>query len=192
MNSSYKVTLAAVTLLCLLVASGCLYTAGMVLNDVFDYEIDRHERPFRPLPSGRISLGAARGLEPAAAAIFAGACAFAAAELWPTGGSTWLVAAAVSYILAYGLSVSILLRVASGDARFPMRGFDVAPLGYTMDGREGGPPPHAREVGDERAGRKKGRSRHARRGGSLRGGVRRLGVDIPGHRGRHRPRRRPQ
>jgi 4-hydroxybenzoate polyprenyltransferase len=47
-------------LACLIVASALLYTAGMVLNDVFDIEIDRQERPFRPLPSGRISLGVAR------------------------------------------------------------------------------------------------------------------------------------
>ena len=32
----------------------------MVLNDVFDLEIDRRERPERPLPSGRVSLRAAR------------------------------------------------------------------------------------------------------------------------------------
>jgi 4-hydroxybenzoate polyprenyltransferase len=38
----------------LLTASSCLYTAGMVLNDVYDLEIDRAERPKRPLPSGRI------------------------------------------------------------------------------------------------------------------------------------------
>lgn len=40
----------------LLVATGCLYVSGMVLNDWFDLEIDRQERPERPLPSGRISL----------------------------------------------------------------------------------------------------------------------------------------
>lgn len=40
----------------LLIAASCLfYTAGMVLNDVFDFEIDARERPGRPLPSGRIS-----------------------------------------------------------------------------------------------------------------------------------------
>jgi 4-hydroxybenzoate polyprenyltransferase len=34
----------------------CLfYAAGMALNDVCDAEIDRHERPSRPIPSGRIS-----------------------------------------------------------------------------------------------------------------------------------------
>ena len=45
---------------CLLGASACLYMSGMVLNDVFDIEIDRKERPFRPLPSGQITLGTAR------------------------------------------------------------------------------------------------------------------------------------
>src|SRR5262245_28722487 len=38
----------------LLLASACLYSAGMVWNDYFDLEQDRRERPFRPLPSGRI------------------------------------------------------------------------------------------------------------------------------------------
>lgn len=40
---------------CLLLASACLYSAGMVWNDYFDREQDRRERPFRPLPSGRIT-----------------------------------------------------------------------------------------------------------------------------------------
>ena len=39
----------------LLLASACLYSAGMVWNDYFDREQDRRERPLRPLPSGRIS-----------------------------------------------------------------------------------------------------------------------------------------
>lgn len=49
-------------LLTLLGASALLYTSGMVLNDVFDIEQDRAERPHRPLPSGRISLTHARRL----------------------------------------------------------------------------------------------------------------------------------
>ena len=32
-----------------------IYAAGIVLNDPFDLEIDRVERPGRPLPSGRVS-----------------------------------------------------------------------------------------------------------------------------------------
>ena len=47
-------------LACLVAASALLYTAGMVLNDLFDLEIDRKERPKRPLPSGQISFGHAR------------------------------------------------------------------------------------------------------------------------------------
>ncbi len=46
-------------LLSLLLVSACLYCAGMVLNDYFDREEDRRERPFRPIPSGRISPSAA-------------------------------------------------------------------------------------------------------------------------------------
>ena len=39
----------------LVLAGVCLYAAGMILNDVFDYEVDLKERPGRPLPSGRAS-----------------------------------------------------------------------------------------------------------------------------------------
>jgi 4-hydroxybenzoate polyprenyltransferase len=40
-------------------ASMVLYASGTALNDVFDMEIDRAERPSRPLPSGRVSWLAA-------------------------------------------------------------------------------------------------------------------------------------
>jgi 4-hydroxybenzoate polyprenyltransferase len=46
----------------LLVASTALYLAGMVLNDVFDVDLDARERPERPIPSGRIPLPAAARL----------------------------------------------------------------------------------------------------------------------------------
>jgi len=39
-----------------LFASLCLYHGGMVLNDCFDLEVDRKERPDRPLPSGKIAI----------------------------------------------------------------------------------------------------------------------------------------
>ncbi|HLN27066.1 MAG TPA: UbiA family prenyltransferase [Gemmataceae bacterium] len=45
--------------LLLMLASGCLYCAGMVWNDFFDIEQDTRERPFRPLPSGRVTRKAA-------------------------------------------------------------------------------------------------------------------------------------
>ena len=46
----------------LAIASMVLYAAGMALNDVFDAEIDRQERPGRPIPSGRVSRSFAGGL----------------------------------------------------------------------------------------------------------------------------------
>jgi 4-hydroxybenzoate polyprenyltransferase len=45
----------ALTFLILCLASACLYCGGMVFNDFFDVEQDKHERPFRPIPSGRVS-----------------------------------------------------------------------------------------------------------------------------------------
>ena len=43
------------TLVLLLGVSSALYLGGMVLNDCCDYREDLEERPFRPLPSGRIA-----------------------------------------------------------------------------------------------------------------------------------------
>ena len=40
-------------------ASACFYTSGIVFNDCFDYELDKLERPERPLPSGEISRNTA-------------------------------------------------------------------------------------------------------------------------------------
>ena len=43
----------------LVLASACTYAGGIALNDVFDVEVDRVERPSRPIPSGRIGRGTA-------------------------------------------------------------------------------------------------------------------------------------
>jgi len=45
----------AVQILILIAISTLLYCVGLVLNDLFDYEIDKKERPNRPLASGKIS-----------------------------------------------------------------------------------------------------------------------------------------
>ncbi len=70
----------------LLGASTALYAAGVVLNDVFDFQTDLRERPGRPLPSGRVSLPIARvigwGLLAVGVALGAGAARFAGAW-WP-------------------------------------------------------------------------------------------------------------
>jgi len=73
----------------LLGATVCLYAGGIVLNDVFDLDIDRHERPERPIPSGRVTR--------AAAARFGGLLLAAGAALaWGGGRATGLVAAATA------------------------------------------------------------------------------------------------
>ena len=43
-------------LLLLATASSLIYTAGMVLNDVYDVDRDAQLRPHRPIPSGRVPL----------------------------------------------------------------------------------------------------------------------------------------
>ncbi len=45
-----------VPVFCLAIASACLYANGIIWNDIMDIDIDRHERPDRPLPSGQITL----------------------------------------------------------------------------------------------------------------------------------------
>jgi len=68
-------------LIWLLAASSCLYTAGMILNDVFDLDEDRRERPQRPLPSGQISLPWARML--GMGLLLVGLACGAVAGYWP-------------------------------------------------------------------------------------------------------------
>lgn len=46
-------------LIWLLMSTSGLYGGGVVFNDVFDLELDRVERPERPLPRGDVSLNAA-------------------------------------------------------------------------------------------------------------------------------------
>jgi 4-hydroxybenzoate polyprenyltransferase len=89
--------------ICIAAASAILYTAGMVLNDVFDIDIDREERPERPLPSGAISLPVARafgfvlvGLGVLAAWIGGLVFGIDAAAPWRSGLMATLLAALVA------------------------------------------------------------------------------------------------
>jgi 4-hydroxybenzoate polyprenyltransferase len=86
----------------LLLSSGCLYCAGMVWNDFFDIDQDRKERPFRPIPSGRVPraragrLGAGLLLMGVGLAVLAGVSA--SAWNWvPTALALALVAAILLY-----------------------------------------------------------------------------------------------
>ena len=51
------VSIQPVLWLCL--ATACLYAGGVVLNDVFDADLDAVERPERPIPNGTISKNSA-------------------------------------------------------------------------------------------------------------------------------------
>jgi 4-hydroxybenzoate polyprenyltransferase len=79
-----------------LVAGICFYAGGVVLNDVCDVDLDRRERPERPLPAGSISVRAAANLAKALLAVgAASACgaAFAARSPWPALVGAGLTAA---------------------------------------------------------------------------------------------------
>jgi len=52
---SFSFTDHGMTLFCLSVTSVCLYSAGMVFNDLFDRKVDAIERPERPIPSGKVT-----------------------------------------------------------------------------------------------------------------------------------------
>ena len=85
-------------------ASSFLYCSGMVLNDVYDIEKDRIERPERPLPSGRIAWSFARwlGYELLIVGVILGWCA----------GLIWLGKNPFPFragIFASALALSILL-----------------------------------------------------------------------------------
>src|SRR5262245_66670484 len=71
----------------LLVSTACLYAGGVVLNDFFDRDIDRVERPERPIPSGRVTPRSAAtiGLLLLAAGVLAASIATVAAGV--IGGS---------------------------------------------------------------------------------------------------------
>ncbi len=76
----------------LLAATTLLYSAGMALNDVFDADIDRRERPERPIPSGRVSRN--EGLVIGMLCLIAGA-AVAALAGWVSAVIAVILAAAI-------------------------------------------------------------------------------------------------
>jgi 4-hydroxybenzoate polyprenyltransferase len=105
----------------LLLSSACLYCAGMVWNDVFDVEQDRRERPFRPIPSGRVSRRAAVLV---GSVLLAVGLACAAVAGWTSAGwhclSLVLAGLLVVMILAYDgvLKRTLFGPVAMGACRF--------------------------------------------------------------------------
>jgi 4-hydroxybenzoate polyprenyltransferase len=108
----------------LIVLSGVsLYWAGMILNDVFDIDRDRQERPERPIPAGLIPLGQAKkagwGL------LFLGVILAASSGAIPAENrpATWLPAAVAIclaiMVVAYDgpLKATLLAPAAMGSCR---------------------------------------------------------------------------
>jgi 4-hydroxybenzoate polyprenyltransferase len=90
--------------LLLVTASSALYLAGVVLNDVFDYRLDQHERPERPLPAGQIRRSAA-------ASVGAGLLVLGVASAFCVGQFSQAVVPAVvsSGVIGTVLAICILL-----------------------------------------------------------------------------------
>ncbi|MEM7797369.1 MAG: UbiA-like protein EboC [Cyanobacteria bacterium P01_C01_bin.118] len=79
----------------LLLSTSGLYGGGVVFNDVFDVELDRLERPERPLPSGRASLFGAKIL--GSMLMLLGVLAAAQVSLMSTGLAVAVALAALIY-----------------------------------------------------------------------------------------------
>jgi 4-hydroxybenzoate polyprenyltransferase len=112
--------------LLLLLASACLYCAGMVWNDFFDLEQDKRERPERPIPSGRVTrrqagwFGAALLAAGVLWAVLAGAALVGLGDAGAVWGELGLALALVAAILLYDgwLKRTAAGPVAMGACRF--------------------------------------------------------------------------
>ena len=83
----------------LMLSTACLYGGGVVLNDVFDADLDKIERPERPIPSGLISRRSAAVF---GAALLAGGIVLA----WLSDRSELL---SLPLLLATGIAVSCVV-----------------------------------------------------------------------------------
>jgi 4-hydroxybenzoate polyprenyltransferase len=106
----------------LALASGCLYLAGMVWNDVFDRAEDAQARAFRPIPSGRVSVRTAVVLGVVLFALgltFAGLAGLPGNAGWDAGPLAYAVAI-VAAVLAYdgGVKRTPAGPLAMGSCRF--------------------------------------------------------------------------
>jgi 4-hydroxybenzoate polyprenyltransferase len=114
----------------LALASMAIYAAGIALNDLFDLEIDRVERPKRPLPSGAVAVRFAAILSVTLLVVgFALAC---------LGGvrSAIVAAALIACVLAYDVGAK---RTAFGpELMGACRGLNVT-LGLSAVDNLGGP-----------------------------------------------------
>jgi hypothetical protein len=96
----------------LLLSSCCLYAGGVVLNDVFDRDLDRIERPERPIPSGRVGTRQA--------AVLGGG-------LLVAGLAAGVMATPAAGAMALAIAAAVLLYDAWGKRQAP-----IAPLNMAL------------------------------------------------------------
>ena len=106
----------------LALASGCLYLAGMVWNDVFDRAEDAEARAFRPIPSGRVTVRTAvvlGGVLLALGLVFAALAGLPGSAEW-NSGPLWYAMGIVVTVLAYdgGLKHTPVGPLAMASCRF--------------------------------------------------------------------------
>jgi 4-hydroxybenzoate polyprenyltransferase len=117
----------------LVAASGCLYWAGMALNDWADRAEDAVDRPGRPIPSGRVrpgfALGLAGGLTAAGLALAAVSGGRAAVRVAaPLAGTVWAYDLAAKstpagpLVMAAARGLDVLLGGAGRPAAWPAAG----------------------------------------------------------------------
>ncbi|WP_432128540.1 SCO3242 family prenyltransferase [Streptomyces sp. bgisy082] len=117
-------------------ASLCLYEAGMALNDWADRYEDAAERPHRPLPSGRVSPGAALGT--------AGVLTAAGLALAARAGRPPLAVATVLAATVWAYDLRLKHTAAGPAAMAAARGLDLllgatATVSTARRGTPGGP-----------------------------------------------------
>lgn len=96
-------------------AGACLYTSGIVFNDLFDYRLDCRERPERPLPSGAISRRAASLL---ASALMIGGLALAMLVSPVAFGIALFLAVMIFFYNTWSKRFAVLGPLTMGTCRF--------------------------------------------------------------------------
>ena len=105
----------------IVLASGCLYLAGIVFNDIFDRKVGARERPTRPIPSGVVPLRVAVLI---AVVLMSGSLAIAC---WVGRGPGLLAVALAGCILVYDVGVKSTVRP-DGDGRLPRAQHGAGPV----------------------------------------------------------------
>jgi hypothetical protein len=114
----------------LALASLATYAGGIVLNDVLDYEVDRKERPARPLPSGRVNRRFA--------AVFGSACLVLGLLLAAAGSPRAVVVEVVLIVAVLAYDLGLKRTLLGPEVMGACRGLNLL-LGLSASANLGGP-----------------------------------------------------